>query len=67
MNTWNACTQRNETKAVVKSNTCRRSVRGGLIQDVRSHTDLLCNAILFVGLSVCVPQYQSLYDATIAC
>ena len=50
MNTRNACTQRNETKAVVKSNTCRRSVWGGLIQDVRSHTDLLCNAILFVGL-----------------
>ena len=38
-----------------------------MIQDVRSHTDLLCNAILFVGRSVCVDQYQSLYDATIAC
>ena len=38
-----------------------------MIQDVRSHTDLLCNAILFVGLSVCVAQYQSLYDATTAC
>ena len=25
MNTRNACTQRNETKAVVISNTCRRS------------------------------------------
>ena len=59
--------KRNETKAVVKSNTCRRSVWGGVIQDVRSHKDLLCNAILFVGRSVCVAQYQSLYDATIAC
>ena len=49
MNTRSACTQRNETKAVVKSNTCRRSVWGGVIQDVRSHKDLLCNAILFVG------------------
>ena len=65
MNTRNACTQRNETKAVVKSNTCRRSVWGGVIQDIRSHKDLLCNAILFVGRSVCVAQYQSLYDATI--
>ena len=60
MNTRNAWTQRNETKAVVKSNTCRRSVWGGVIQGVRSHTDLLCNAILFVGLSVCVAEYQSL-------
>ena len=67
MNTRSACTQRNETKAVVKSNACRRSVWGGVIQDVRSHKDLLCNAILFVGRSVCVAQYQSLYDATVAC
>ena len=37
------------------------------MQDVRSHTDVLCNAILFVGRSVCVDQYQSLSDATIAC
>ena len=67
MNTRSACTQSNETKAVVKSNTCRRSVWGGVIQDVRSHKDLLCNAILFVGRSVCVAQYQSLCNATIAC
>ena len=38
-----------------------------MIQDIRSHKDVLCNAILFVGRSVCVAQYQSLYDATIPC
>ena len=37
------------------------------MQDVRSHKDLLCSVILFVGRSVCVAQYQWLYDATIAC
>jgi hypothetical protein len=67
MNTGNVCTQRNETKDVVKTNTCLRSVSGDVIKDVRSHNDLLCNAILFVGRSVCVAQYQSLYYATIAC
>ena len=54
-------------KLLLNQITCRRSVWGGVIQDVRSHKDLLCNAILFVGRSVCVAQYQSLYDATIAC
>ena len=67
MNTRNACTERNETKAVVKSNTYRRSVWGGVIQDFRSHKGLLYNVILFVGHTVCVAQYQWLYDATIAC
>ena len=52
----NACTQRSETKADVKSITCRRSVWGGVIQDVRSHKDLLCNVILYVGRTVCVAQ-----------
>ena len=69
--TRNACTQRNETKAlglpVVKRNTRRRNVWRGVIQDVRSHKDLLCNMILFVGYRVCVALYQWLYNATIAC
>ena len=49
VNTRNACTQRNETQAlglpVVKSNTRRRNVWGGVIQDVRSQKDLICNVI----------------------
>ena len=63
--------QRNETKAlgllVAKQNTRRRNVWGGVIQDVRSHKDLLCNVILFVGHTVCLALYKWLYDATIAC
>ena len=63
-------TQRNETKAlglhVVKWNI-RRNMSGKAIQDVRLHNDLLYSVILFVGRTICVAQYQWLYDATIAC
>jgi hypothetical protein len=57
MNTWNACTQRNETKAVVKSNAYRRSVWGGVIQDVRSHRfTLQCDTICMAfGLCSSIP------------
>ena len=52
MNTRHARTQRNETKPlglpVIKSNTRRRNVLGGVLQDVRSHNDLLCNVIYYL-------------------
>ena len=38
-----------------------------LLNQIHVVEDLLWNAILFVGRSVCVAQYQSLYDATIPC
>ena len=39
------------------------------IQDVRSHTDLLCSVIFDVGCTLCVASSTSMiiYDATIAC
>ena len=33
---------------------------------VRSLKDLLCNVIVFVVRTICVAQYQLLYDMTIA-
>ena len=38
-----------------------------LLNQIHVVEDLLWNAILFVGRSVCVAQYQSLYEATIPC
>ena len=38
-----------------------------LLNQIHVVEDLLWNAILFVGRSVGVAQYQSLYDATIPC
>ena len=52
VNTRHARTQRNETKPlrlpVIKSNTRRRNVIGGVIEDVRSHQDILCNVVYYL-------------------
>ena len=59
--TRNHCTQRNEAKALdLPADNSKYVRRGDGIQDVRSHKDLLCNVILFVGRTICVASSISM-------
>ena len=61
---------RNTVKQKLLTYLCLNEIHvvwGGAIQDVSARNDLLCNVVLFVGRTVCVAEYQWLYDATIAC
>ena len=69
INTRNAGTQRNAMKQTLLLNQIHVvEVREAVWYKTFVRTKIYsCNAILFVGRSVCVAQYQSLYDATIPC